>query len=46
LVIPSIGSTLPKQADGKPIDGKIKWIGRQGIRHKQLLDDLKEIRQY
>jgi hypothetical protein len=28
------------------IDGKIKGKGRQGRRYKQLLDDIKETRQY
>jgi len=46
LVTPCIGSTLLKHAEGKLIDGKIEGIGRQGRRHKQLLDDLKETRQY
>ena len=44
LVIPCIGSTLLKHTEGKHIGGKIKGIGRQGRRCKQLLDDLKETR--
>jgi len=46
LVIPCIGSTPLKHAEGKHIDGKTEGIGRQGRRHKQLLDGLKETRQY
>jgi len=46
LVIPCIGSTLPKRAEGKHIDGKIKGIERQGRRCTQLVDDRKETRQY
>jgi len=46
LVIPCIGSALLKHAEGKHIYGKIKGIGRQGRKCKQLLDDLKETRQY
>jgi len=46
LVITCRGSTPLKQAEGKHIDGKIEGIGRQGRRHKQLLDGLKETRQH
>jgi len=46
LVIPCIGSTLLKLAEGKHVDGKIEGLGRQGRRHNQLMDDLKETRQY
>jgi hypothetical protein len=31
--------------EGK-LEGRIKMTGRQGRRHKQLLDDLKEKRRY
>jgi len=44
LVTPCIGSTLLKHVEGKHIDVKIEGIGRQGRRHKQLLNDLKETR--
>jgi hypothetical protein len=46
VVTPCIGSTLLKHTAGKRIDEKTEGIGRQGRRHKQLLDDLKETRQY
>jgi hypothetical protein len=46
LVTSCIGSTLLKHTEGKHIDGKIEGIGSQERRHKQLLDDLKETRQY
>ena len=46
LVVPCIGSTLLKHAEGKHINGKIKGIGRQGRRRDQLLHDLKETRHY